>query len=184
MGLDISFLGDDPEAAELESERLANVPNFLGTVLLLGAVLEMQENTGDPFLMGTHQAVREYTDRQDWAASRFDAYLAFLSRMADQTGADFGRPLDRDAYSPLARQLAAALMLREGPIDGTEAREMLDSFFSRLVSNVRMMVAVLPLAPGAKVDAASAKAAADVLDRYERCLTLASEKDLAFQISF
>jgi hypothetical protein len=39
MGLDITFYGDDPAAAELDGKRLASVPGFLEFVLALGEIL-------------------------------------------------------------------------------------------------------------------------------------------------
>ena len=114
MGLDISFHGDDPAAAELDGQPLTNVPGFLNFVHVLGGVLTFlgESDPDDRIVFGCYEKCAAYADRHPEAEKRFGSYLSFLKN-ASAMGAELAMPLDFSDYDLLARRLAAALLRDE-----------------------------------------------------------------------
>jgi hypothetical protein len=185
MGLDITFLSDDPEAAALDGERLASVPGFLQFVLALGEILNtVKQDPLDKILYSCYQDCLDYVDRDPKSEARFEAYLTFVQKFAERVasdGTDIAVPLGLDDYDPVARRLSAALMLRDTPITGSEARE-LAGLVSSLLLHSRTMARILNML--SKEDAAAIEHEIEVLERFKRCVDVAAEKSLSFRIDF
>lgn len=85
MGLDITFFGDDPQAAELDGQRLASVPGFLNFVLVLGEVLAtLRHDPDDKILYSTYEACLDYINEHPDSEARFEEYLNFVKSFAER----------------------------------------------------------------------------------------------------
>jgi hypothetical protein len=185
MGLDITFFGDDPAAAELDGQRLASVPGFLQFVLALGEILNtLKQDPQDEILYSCYQDCLDYIEKDPESEARFEAYLSFVKECAERVasdGADMAVPLRLDDYDRVARRLSAALMLRDKPITGREAREIAE-LVSGLLRHSRTMARILNML--SKGDAAAMEHEIEVLERFKRCLDVAAEKNISFRIDF
>lgn len=183
MGLDITFLSDEPKAAELDGQRLASVPGFLQFVLALGEILNtVKQDPQDKILYSCYQDCLDYVDKDPESEARFEAYLSFVKECAEKVaedGADMAVPLGLDDYDPAARRLSAALMLRDKPITGREAKEIA-GLVSGLLRHSRTMARILNKL--SKEDAAAIEHEIEVLERFKRCVDIAAEKNISFEI--
>ena len=83
----------------------------------------------------------------------------------------------------MARRLSAALLLRDEPIDPTEAEKIL-GFFSFIAGYLRAIARFDPGPGEGRPGSAHPDWASPVVDKYERCLTAARETGVAFKIDF
>jgi hypothetical protein len=183
MGLDIAFEEAIPEAAGLDRERLASIPVFLNFVRVLTVVLKMLDEQEDEEQRAFLKACRTYTEMDPDAAQRFESYLSFVRRSNEKFKFGLDVMLDPADYSPLARALSAALMLRAEPIDPTEAGEMLE-FTRGICEFTRRLARLLPIVPGGSSAVSAAESMVEVFDKYIRCLEIAAERNVAFRIDF
>ncbi len=185
MGLDITFFGDDPQAAELDGQRLTNVPGFMNFVLVLGEVLEaLRHDPQDLILYDCYRASIDYVDKHPESEARFEEYLNFVKKFSERVaedGADLAVPLSLDDYDRDARRLSAALMLRDDPISGSEAREIA-GFLDDLLRHSRTMARLLTMLSG--TDEAAIAWMLEVLERFKRCVDVAAQNDISFKIDF
>ena len=183
MGLDIEFLDQDPAAAELDGSRLTTVPGFLNLVRVLGGVLPHLNRPDDQMDFSIYQGVERYANEHPEATVRFGEYLAFATRFREQVPADaraqLDFPDDSEDYDPIARTFAAALMLRDDPMDGEEARQV-----GPLVAFIKGFGRILVAIPHPGLGPEQVGWALQVLEKYHRCLEVAEEKNLSFRISF
>jgi hypothetical protein len=110
--------------------------------------------------------------------------LSFVKECAEsvsEDGIDMGVPLGLEGYDSVARRLSAALMLRDKPITGEEARKM-SGLVSGLLGHSRTMARILNLF--SEEDAAAIKHEIEVLERFKRCVDVAAEKNVSFSIGF
>lgn len=185
MGLDITFFGDDPAAAEVDGQRLASVPGFLQFVLALGEILNtVRQDPQDRILYSCYKDCLDYVDKDPESEARFEAYLSFVKECAERVasdGTDMAVPLSLDDYDRVARRLSAALMLRDKPITGREAREIA-GLVSGLLLHSRTMARILNML--SREDAAAIEHEIEVLERFKRCVDVAAEKNVSFRIDF
>lgn len=177
MGLDITFFGDDPAAAEVDGQRLASVPGFLQFVLALGEILNtVRQDPQDRILYSCYQDCLDYVDKDPESEARFEAYSSFVKECAEKVAedADMAVPLSLDDYDPAARRLSAALMLRDKPITGGEAKEIA-GLVSDLLLHSKTMARILNML--SKGDAAAIEHEIEVLERFKRCVDVAAEKN-------
>ncbi len=184
MELDISFMEDVPEAASLESERLASVPEFLNFVFVLGMVVDLlhDPDVGQEGATCLHE-VTNYADQHPQADERFCSYLSFLSENEEATGAEVIGSLDPFAYHPLALRLATAMMLRDDPVTGAEACEILP-FAKPLCTFARHMAGMMKIGAEDSSLVHQGDAMVKVFEKYLRCLEVAAARDVAFVIGF
>lgn len=181
MALDIEFLQDSKSTAELNGQQLTSVPGFFNVVRVLGPVLEHLKS-GDDDLVRCYRRATAYADGCFWAEQRFLQYLAFGKKLADTAGReDF--PTWLDDYHPIARRLSAALMLRDDPVTPEDASRILEFFFM-IRRFVEMAGPTLPGVGDGGLTREIVASAAQALGRYNECLDLASEENVAFRISF
>jgi hypothetical protein len=177
MGLDIFFLGSHPDAEELNGARLAGVPSFFNFAHLLGMVFTHLEQADETPAKTYYKKCVKYEEKHPKAEEQFQRYSVFIKAL-DQFG-DLGWkfPHDPDEYHPVARRLSAALMLRDEPVDSTEAGNILYfiSFIRGWTSSALMF---LPVDPDA------AKSMLKILDTYISCLDVAYKNNLSFRIDF
>lgn len=183
MGLDIEFLDQDPAAAELDGSRLTSLPGFLNLVRVLGGVLPHLNRPDDQMDFSIYQGVERYAKAHPEATVRFQEYLGFAARFREQVPAEARTQLDfsddPEDYDPIARTFAAALMLRDDPMDGEEAGQV-----APLIAFLKGFGKVLLAIPHPGIGPDHVGSALQVLERYNRCLEVAEEHDLAFRISF
>lgn len=72
-------------------------------------------------------------------------------------------------------------MLRDTPITGREAREIA-GLVSGLLRHSRTMARILNML--SKEDAAAMEHEIEVLERFKRCVDVAAEKNISFEIDF
>jgi len=185
MGLDISFFGEDPQAAEIDGQRLASVPGFLNFVLVLGDVLRaLKSDPQDRARQGSYETCVAYVNTHPEAKARFEEYLGFVTDFAARIALDGARleaPLDVGAYDPTAGSLSAALMLRDDPITSVEARAIAE-MLSELLRHTKTMARLRGLA--SKWNTSSIEWMIEVFERFKRCIDVAAEKNLSFKIDF
>ncbi|HLG05504.1 MAG TPA: hypothetical protein VI383_05075 [Gemmatimonadales bacterium] len=183
MGLDIQFLDDDPAAAELDGSRLTSMPGFFNLVRVLGGVLPHLNRPDDEMDFGIYQGVERYAQDHPEARERFREYLGFATEFREQVPEDaraqLDFPDDPEEYDPIASTFAAALMLRDSPIDGEEAGRIV-----HLIAFIKGFGKILLAIPHPGLGPEQVGWALQVLERYNQCLEVASEKGLRFQISF
>ena len=179
MGLDIRFLGHDTATADLDGTRLTTVPGFLNLVRVLGQVLKHLNDADDSMNLGVYRRAASYAQQHPEAEDRFRQYLAFAAKMAQLPDVQVGFSVDPADYDPLAGTFAAALMLRDDPMGGEEAREVLalTSFLGGFARSLAMFSNV-----GA--DRESVEWMVEVLEKYNQCLELAADRSLSFRIDF
>jgi hypothetical protein len=184
MGLDISFLEEASETVGLEGERLASVPEFLNFVFVLGMVVDMLDdpNSGEEEAACLRRCTA-YTDKRPQAEDRFCNYLSFLGRGEETLGAEIQGSLDPFQYHRLALRLAAAMMLRDEPILGDEAREILE-FARPLCTLARRVAEMMKITEGDPSRAHPGDSMVAVFEKYIRCLEVAAAQDVPFKIEF
>ena len=179
MGLDIEFLDHDAAAADLHGTRLTTVPGFFNFARVLGVALNRLNNPDDAQNIGYYRGAADYARKHSEAAARFRQYLAFAARMAELPDVQMDFSVNPSDYDPVASTLSAALMLRDDPIGREEAVEVL-----AFTSFIGGFAKYLPMFPNSGVDQESGEWMIEVLEKYNRCLKVASEKNVAFKIDF
>ncbi len=183
MGLDIRFEGDDPAAAELDGSRLASMPGFLNLIRVIGPVLNHLNDPSDDQNVAIYRGAERYAREHPEAAELFRQYLGFAARFREEVPEDARSQLDfsddPEDYDPIARSFATALMLREAPMGGEEAERVLP-VTSFLATFARVLLAI----PHPGIGPDQVQWAIQVLQRYNRCLEVAAEKNLSFSVSF
>ena len=113
-----------------------------------------------------------------------EAYLSFVKECDEKVaedGADMAVPLRVDDYDRVARRVSAALMLRDKPITGGEAKEIAE-LVSGLLRHSRTMARILNKL--SKEDAAAIEHEIEVLEMFKRCVDVAAEQNISFRIDF
>jgi len=179
MGLDIKFLGHDAATADLDGTRLTTVPGFLNFARVLGSVLKVLNDPNDEQNIAYYRGCVKHAQKHPESAERFRQYLAFAGKMAELPDVQVDFSANPADYDPLAGTLSAALMLRDDPIGGKEAGEVL-----ALTEFIGGFARLLWMLPTTGVDQKSVEWMVQVLTKYNRCLNVASEKNVAFRIDF
>ncbi|MGQ0702350.1 MAG: hypothetical protein ACT4PM_04365 [Gemmatimonadales bacterium] len=183
MGLDIRFDEDDPAAVELDGARLTSLPGFLNLIRMVGPVLNHLNDPSDAQNVAIYQGAERYAREHPEAAELFQQYLAFAARFREQVPEESRSQLDFSSnpedYDPVARTFMTALMLREAPMDGEEAEKVLP-ITSFLATFSRVLLAI----PHPGIEPDQVQWAIQVLEKYNRCLEVATETNASFHISF
>jgi hypothetical protein len=128
---------------------------------------------------GIYKDSVSYSERHPEAEERFDSFLSYMADV-EAAGADIPFSLELSDYDPEARRFAAACLLLSEPISGTDAKD-LHAIFNRLGYHIKAEVNMLPmLDPQAKTE--NLERVAGIFERFERCLQVASEKNVSFSI--
>ena len=152
---------------------------------MLGEVLQaLRDDPEDKLPYATYQACLDCVNKHPESEQRFEQYLRFVTNFAQRVaedGAQLNVPLDLDAYDTVARSVSAALMLRDEPITGHEAREIAE-MVSDLLRHSKTMARLL--STFSRSDGSVVEWMIEVLEKFKRCVDLAAEKDLSFRIDF
>lgn len=177
MSLTIVFFEHGDESEELDGDTLSSIPGFFTFVGILGqsfrALEASSQGRGNPMKEGSIRRMREYLTKHPEADSQFRGYIDNARTILEREGV----PSDISGYDPEARKLAASLMLREEAITGSEAAEILD-FVPWLFGYTKSRLLVTPLGQKAQEQIRS------ILEKFQRCLDVAAESDIAFKIDY
>jgi hypothetical protein len=182
MSIDISF-GEGGEAAKaLEDTGTSLFPDPASFVVLAyytGKALELLEqgDTDDKMNAAMLQQIRDYVADVNPPVDVFDSYLAFSIKAACMLDAGRKLPDDPHQFTPMVRQLFAALFLRTDSMEVEEAGKILE-FFPVLLGSLRGILMGFDM-PFERIDDIVSD-----LSLYQECLNAAVEDQTSFTLSY